>query len=262
LFLIFANQKPITFKKFKKMKKLVIIFLVISANISSAQDAVLLRLNYEKGANYSVSMNMSQEMGTMMSMGMSIDMGVKILDVKGENYESEMKFTKISMDLLQGGNVVSFDSSKNDDELDEAGKMIKTQMGPMLEAVVFTKGNNLGEITEAIVEPNVPGMEDIAYQSSNVVYPEEMVKIGSTWTMSKEEKGMKMDFLYTVKSILKETVLVDLSGEVSGMGAGKITGNVTIDRVSGIPTKSLIEMNLSVTEQKLKMKVTTEMAKK
>ena len=238
------------------MKKLVILFLIISANISSAQDAVLLRLNYEKGANYTVSMNMSQEMGVIMSMGMSIDMGIKILDVKGENYESEMKFTKIAMDMLQGGNVVSFDSSKSDDELDEAGKMMKTQMGPMLEAVVFTKGNTLGEITEAIVEPNVPGMEDITNQSSNVVYPKEPVKTGSTWTMSKNEKGMKMDFLYTVKSILKETILLDLSGDVSGMAAGKITGNIKIDRTSGIPVETLIEMNLSVSGQELKSKVT------
>ena len=244
------------------MKKLVVLFLVISATISSAQDPVLLRLNYEKGASYSVSMNMSQEMGTMMSMGMSIDMGMKIIDAKGENYESEMKFTKISMDMLQGGNIISFDSSKSDDELDEAGKMMKTQMGPMLEAVVLTKGNNLGEITEAVVEPNVPGMEDIANQSSNVVYPKEAVKVGSTWTMSKDEKGMKMDFLYTVSSILKETILLDLSGDVSGMADGKITGNIKIDRTSGIPLETLMNMNLSVNGQELTSKVSVTTRKR
>jgi hypothetical protein len=207
-------------------------------------------------------MNMSQEMGTMMSMGMSIDMGMKIIDAKGENYESQMKFTKISMDMLQGGNIVSFDSSKSDDELDEAGKMMKTQMGPMLEAVVLTKGNNLGEITEAVVEPNVPGMEDIANQSSNVVYPKEAVKVGSTWTMSKDEKGMKMDFLYTVTSILKETILLDLSGDVSGMADGKITGNIKIDRTSGIPLETLMNMNLSVNGQELTSKVSVTTRKK
>ena len=244
------------------MKKLVVLFLVISATISSAQDPVLLRLNYEKGVSYSVSMNMSQEMGTMMSMGMSIDMGMKIIDAKGENYESEMKFTKISMDMLQGGNIISFDSSKSDDELDEAGKMMKTQMGPMLEAVVLTKGNILGEITEAVVEPNVPGMEDIANQSSNVVYPKEAVKVGSTWTMSKDEKGMKMDFLYTVTSILKETILLDLSGDVSGMADGKITGNIKIDRTSGIPLETLMNMNLSVNGQELTSKVSVTTRKK
>jgi hypothetical protein len=195
-------------------------------------------------------------------MGMSIDMGMKIIDAKGENYESEMKFTKISMDMLQGGNIISFDSSKSDDELDEAGKMMKTQMGPMLEAVVLTKGNNLGEITEAVVEPNVPGMEDIANQSSNVVYPKEAVKVGSTWTMSKDEKGMKMDFLYTVTSILKETILLDLSGDVSGMADGKITGNIKIDRTSGIPLETLMNMNLSVNGQELTSKVSVTTRKK
>ena len=201
-------------------------------------------------------------MGTMMSMGMSIDMGMKIIDAKGENYESEMKFTKISMDMLQGGNIISFDSSKSDDELDEAGKMMKTQMGPMLEAVVLTKGNNLGEITEAVVEPNVPGMEDIANQSSNVVYPKQAVKVGSTWTMSKDEKGMKMDFLYTVTSILKETILLDLSGDVSGMADGKITGNIKIDRTSGIPLETLMNMNLSVNGQELTSKVSVTTRKR
>jgi hypothetical protein len=120
---------------------LIILFLVISANVTVAQETVLLRLNYEKGATYDVSMKMSQDMGTIMSMGMSINMDIKTLDVKGDTYNSEMKFTKMTMDMLQGGNVMSFDSTKKDDELDEAGKMTKTQMGPMLEAVVSVKGN-------------------------------------------------------------------------------------------------------------------------
>jgi len=166
------------------------------------------------------------------------------------------------MEMLQGGNLMTFDSSKSDDELDATGKMMKSQMGPMLEAVIYSNVTTLGEASVVSIEPMIPGVEDIANQSSIVVYPKEAVKVGSTWTMSKEEKGMKMDFLYTVQSISKENVLVDVSGEVSGMGSGKITGNITINRASGIPIKSLIEMNLSVSEQQLKMKAITEIAKK
>ncbi|KGL63938.1 DUF6263 family protein [Polaribacter sp. Hel1_85] len=244
------------------MKKLLILFLVISANLSVAQDSVLLRLNYEKGVTYDVSMKISQEMGTMMSMGMAINMDIKVLDVNEDTYDSEMKFTKMTMDMLQGGQIMSFDSSKSDDELDEAGKMMKTQMGPMLKAVIFAKGNNLGEIIEAKAEPNVPGMEDIAKQSSNVVYPKEAIKVGSTWMMTKNEKGMKMDFIYTVKSISKENIIVDLTGEVSGMATGKITGNMEIETQSGIPANSQINMDMSVSGQDLKSKVTMTMAKK
>ncbi len=244
------------------MKKLVLFFLVISVNMSVAQEAVLLRLNYENNATYSTKTIVSQEMGAMMSMEMSTDMEMEVTAVENENYDTKTKFTNMSMEMLQGGNLMTFDSSKSDDELDAAGKMMKSQMGPMLEAVIYSNVTTLGEASVVSIEPMIPGVEDIASQSSIVVYPKEAVKVGSTWTMSKEEKGMKMDFLYTVQSISKENVLVDVSGEVSGMGSGKITGNITINRASGIPIKSLIEMNLSVAEQQLKMKAITEIAKK
>jgi hypothetical protein len=244
------------------MKKLLILFLVIYANISVAQESVLLRLNYEKGATYDVSMKMTQNMGAIMSTGISINMDIKILDVKEDTYDSEMKFTKMSMNVLQGGNVMSFDSTKNEDELNDTDKMMKAQMGPMLEAVVFAKGNNLGEVLEVSVNPNVPGMEDIANQSSNVVYPKEAVKVGSTWTMTRDDKGMKMDFIYKVKSILKDKLILDLSGDVSGMASGKINGNMDINRKSGIPLNTSINMILSVSGQELKSNVTMRMSKK
>ncbi|WP_218598687.1 DUF6263 family protein [Polaribacter sp. NJDZ03] len=244
------------------MKKLLILFLVISANLSLAQDAALLRLNYEKGATYDVEMNISQEMGTVMSMGMLINMDIKVLDVNGDTYDSEMKFTKMTMDMLQGGQAMSFDSTKSDEELDETGKMMKAQMGPMLSALISAKGNNLGEILEVKVEPSIPGVEDMAKQSSNVVYPTEAVSVGSTWTMTKEEKGMKMDFLYTVKSISSDKIVLDLSGDVSGMATGTISGNMNIDKASGIPENSTIDMNMSVSGQELKSTIKMTMVKK
>lgn len=244
------------------MKKLLILFLAISANLSLAQDAALLRLNYEKGATYDVEMNISQEMGTVMSMGMLINMDIKVLDVKDDTYDSEMKFTKMTMDMLQGGQAMSFDSTKSDEELDDTGKMMKAQMGPMLSALIYAKGNNLGEILEVKVEPSIPGVEDMAKQSSNVVYPTEAVSVGSTWTMTKEEKGMKMDFLYTVKSISSDKVVLDLSGDVSGMATGKISGNMNIDKASGIPENSTIDMNMSVSGQELKSTIKMTMVKK
>ena len=39
---------------------------------------------------------------------------------------------------------------------------------------------------------------------------------------------MKMDFIYKVKSILKDKLILDLSGDVSGMASGKINGNMDI----------------------------------
>jgi hypothetical protein len=233
---------------------------MLSINVN-AQEAVLLRLNYEKGVTYDISMKSSQEMGTVMSMGMTLDMSVKILEVKDGIYESEMKFSKISMDMLQGGNIMSYDSSKSDAELDDTGKMMKAQMEPMLEAVIFAKGNDLGEVLETKVEPNIPGVSEMGKQTSTIIYPKGAVKIGTTWTSSKNEKGMVMDFVYKVKSILKDKVELDLSGKVSGMASGDITGHIDIDRKTGIPTNTLIDLTLSASGQKLLSKMTMTMSK-
>ena len=110
------------------MKKLILLLFVVSANISLAQETALLRLNYEKGASYDVTMNMSQDMGAVMSMGMGITINLKITDVEGDTYDSEMKFTKMTMDMLQGGNAISFDSTKSEEDLDAGGKQMKTHV--------------------------------------------------------------------------------------------------------------------------------------
>ncbi|WP_439131928.1 DUF6263 family protein [Polaribacter sp.] len=244
------------------MKKLLVLFLTLYVNVFTAQESVVLRMNYEKGAVYENTMTIKQEMGAAMSMGMTIIVDSKIVDVQGDSYESEMKFTKMTMDMLQGGNVLSYDSTKSDDELDAGGKMMKMQVAPMLKAVMYAKGNDRGEVNEIRVEPNVPGMEDMANQSSSVVYPEEAVKVGSTWTMEKEEKGMKMNFIYTVKEITEDKVIVVVSGDVGGMATGKIKGNLEIEKSSGLPLDSKIDMEMNVNGQEVASKVTMKMTKK
>jgi len=244
------------------MKKLLVLFLVVSSTITFSQESVLLRLDYKKGDSYQANMSMSQNMGAVMSMGMKIVMDMDITDVTKDGYSSTMKFSHMTMNMLQGGNSMSFDSSKSDEELDETGKMMKAQMGPMLSTIISTKGNNLGEVLEVNIEPIVPGVEDMAKEYSSVVYPKEAVKVGSSWTMTKEQKGMKMDFLYTVKTITKETITLDISGDVSGMGTGSITGNMSIDKATGIPMKSLIDMKMTVQGQEMVTGVSMTVVKK
>ncbi|MDP5104826.1 MAG: hypothetical protein NWQ31_01495 [Polaribacter sp.] len=242
------------------MKKLLVLLLVVTSTISFAQESVLLRLNYAKGDEFKAEMKMSQEMGTMMSMGMSIDMSMSVVDVTDDTNISEMKITKMTMDMLQAGNVMSFDSTKSDDELDEMGKMMKAQMSPMLSSVITSKGNNLGEVLEVKAEPNVPGMDDFTSQT-NVVYPKEAIKVGSTWTFQKDQKGMILDFVYTVKAILKDKVELDITGTSSGLATGDITGTMNIDRASGIPLTSNIDMSLTLQGQKMNSKVSMTMTK-
>jgi hypothetical protein len=243
------------------MKKLLILLVMAFAINVSAQESVLLRLNYKKGDSYLMNMKMTQDMGAVMSMDMGMKMSQKITSVTGDTYVSEMRITQISMDMSQGGMDMSYDSSKSDDELDDTGRMMKGQMGPMLKAVITVTGNNLGEVSDTKVEPSIQGAQDFADQSSNVIYPKNAVRVGDTWTMTKSQKGMDMNFTYKVKSITKDNVLLDVSGKVSGAADGTITGDMKIDKSSGVPLVSTINMNMNVQGQEMVSKVVATMSK-
>ena len=230
--------------------------------VSVGQEKVLLRLNYEKGDTYEMNMKMSQNMGATMSMNTNMIMLQDVKSVSGDEYEIDSKITKIVMNMSQGGMQMSYDSSKKEEELDQTGKMMKAQMGPMLQAVITTKGNNLGKVLETTVVPNVPGASDLTQQSSSVIYPENEVSVGDTWTMNKDNKGMKFNFVYKVKEITLKNVLLDISGTVEGMATGSITGSMNLDKKSGLPLTSKINMAMKVQGQDLKTNVDMTMVKK
>jgi len=175
--------------------------------------------------------------------------------------DSTMKFTKMVMEMDKAGIKISFDSRKSDDELDLMGKMMKSQMGPILGAIIYTKGNNLGEVLEMKIEPYIAEASEMANQNNNVIYPKQALKVGDTWNAEKEKEGTKMNFTYTDKSILKNTVIIDISGNVSGAAEGTISGNMNIDRTSGVPLKTVIVMDMTLSGMKLKTNLVALMIK-
>ena len=243
------------------MKKFFTLLLLAVTLVSSAQETTLLRLNYTNGDRYIMTMNMNQEMNDSPLMKMNLDISIAIIAVNGDEYDSTMKFTKMVMEMNQGGMEISFDSSKNDDELDDMGKMMKSQMGPILDAVIYAKGNSLGEVLEMKIEPNIPGATEMANQNNNVIYPKKALKVGDTWNAEKENKGIKMSFDYTVKSISKNLVMVTISGTTSGLADGTISGSMNIDRASGVPLKTIIDMDMTLSGQKLKTTLVAIMVK-
>lgn len=245
------------------MKKLLVLFLVaVSFAVQSQdQESVLLRFNYNTGDNYLINMTLSQEMGVLMTNDMSFVMSQKIIATDANTFDSKMKIEKIVMKVVQSGAEVNYDSTMSDYELDATGKMMKSQMGPMMQALITMKSNNLGEVIETKVEPNVAGLEDMSNQSNNVVYPKKPVSVGSSWDMTKSENGMEMKFTYTVKSITSELVVLDITGTISGLGKGTLSGKINIDKDSGVLNSTNINMDMTVSGQKLLTKVTATMVK-
>lgn len=241
------------------MKKLLILFVMAFAINVAAQESVLLRLNYEKGDIY--VMSIKQSITTpQMDLDMNMTASMTVTNVSGGKFSSQTKFTKVVMDMMQGGMNISFDSSQSDDELDATGKILKSQLLPMLKSVISKKENKFGKVLEAVAEPTFQGSENAG--ESSIIFPEKAIRVGDTWTMDRTTAGVDMHFIYTVKVISKKVVDLELSGKASGAGEGTIKGTMQIDRETGIVAKSSITTEISSAGQDVKTVATTSTTKK
>jgi len=230
----------------KKMKKVLIALLVITTLSATAQESVLLRLNYTKGDSFLVTTESNQSMGAQGGMNMKMTMGMIVADVEEEIIKTESQITSIVMNMMQGGMTMNYDSNKSDEELDQMGQMLKSQFAPMMEAVIYNTSDLQGNMIDTKLDPAIPGMEQITNRSMNTInYPKEKVSVGSSWTSENENQGMKMTTKYTVSSIADGLVSLDVSGDMSGAGTGTIKGKSTVEISSGISNNSEIEITIA-----------------
>ena len=227
------------------MKKLLLLFVVATSLSAFCQDSVLLRANYNEGDEFLIDLEQSQNMGAAGGMDMKIKMNMSIIKKEGDSFTAASKISTIKMNMLQGGRIMDFDSTKKEEDLDETGKMFKQQFDPMLKALITTKVTNRGEATDIKVEPMAPGMEEFLKQSSSIKYPEEKVSVGSSWSTELNQQGMKIVTKYTVSKIIEGKVYLDVTGDVSGMGAGKVTGAIVIDATTGVQDTANTEVKVS-----------------
>ena len=228
------------------MKKVLIALLVITTLSATAQESVLLRLNYTKGDSFLVTTESNQSMGAQGGMNMKMTMGMIVADVEEEIIKTESQITSIVMDMMQGGMTMNYDSNKSDEELDQMGQMLKSQFAPMMEAVIYNTLDLQGNMIDTKLDPAIPGMEQITNRSMNTInYPKEKVSVGSSWTSENENQGMKMTTKYTVSSIADGLVTLNVSGDMSGVGTGTIKGKSTVEISSGISNNSEIEITIA-----------------
>ena len=71
-----------------------------------------------------------------------------------------------------------------------------------------------------------------------------------------------MNFEYKVKSIEANNVVLEIGGKVAGIGEGNIKGSMNIDRKSGVPITSNIDMTMKVQGQDLITNMTVTFTKK
>lgn len=243
------------------MKKILLtLFLGFTLGLQ-AQETVQLRFNYNPGDVYLMKVNTVSAMEQSMFTNIVVEMQMEILGKENENFLTESRFTKISMDMMQGGVTMSYDSAKSEEELDASGKMIKAQMAPMLQAVINNTVNPLGENVKTTIVPQEAANAGNFANQNGMVYPEKALQLGDEWTDTKSNNGMTMNTTYTVNEITENSISLKVSGNTTGMSEGKISGYVTIDRASGVPEESKIVVELTVMGKPLKTEATVQMEK-
>lgn len=229
------------------MKKILAILFIAASIQTYAQESALLRLNLNQGDVYELKVVQKQSTGVQGGTDMTIMMDMSVTEKSEELYKTETKISSIAMDMNQGGISMSYDSSKSDEELDATGKILKSQLSPMMEAVILNTMNIYGNTLDTKVEPAIPGMEQFTSGQSSLNYPKEEISLGSTWTSDNEEQGMTVKTNYTVSKIEEGVVYLDIQGTVSGAGTGTLKGKSEIDINTG--TAKMTETEISVSAQ-------------
>ena len=241
------------------MKKLLFLFLLVTTINATSQEYVLLRANYKKGDVLEVKMEQSQNMGAKGGVDMKMSMDMIVTSKDGDMLTTESKIKSINMNMLQGGMAMSYDSSMKVEDLDEMGKMMKQQFDPMMKSTIIAKVNSQGEILETKVEPSNPAMDQIIAQAKGVIYPNEEVLVGTSWSDVTSQQGMSVTSIYTVSKIENGKVYINITGAVTGMGEGDIKGDLVVDIETGIQDSASSEMaiNAGGMDMKISTKTTT-----
>lgn len=251
------------------MKKIILLALVITNFTATAQESVLLRLNYNKGDNYLTIVELNQNMGGQGEMNMNMEMYSTVNNVDDKAIILESKIESIVMTMNVGGmamnydsKAMNYDSNKTDEELDPMGQMMKSQFDLILQATIYNTFDRYGNVLEVRMKPKpLPGMEQFTDNQNAINFPDEEVSVGSSWTSEVDKQGMKVLTKYSVSKIYDGVVLLDISGTVSGLATGNINGKSIVNISSGIQAASTIEMTMSVQGMEMSFVTSSTMTK-
>jgi hypothetical protein len=281
--------------KFISMRKLFLVFISTISLCAVAQKTTS-KLTLSKGQKLEVITNLTITAQSMMGPSSGT---VTIADTYTVNDASPNSYTlvktpkQMKMNFSVGGQEIKMDSDNPQDLEGTIGQPVKEIMRQKPEftidaagTVVAVKGGDKKKETGTesnMMAMMLPGLEGSALPKVGApsvfqVLPSHEVGIGDTWKDSVNADGNNYRSVYKVKDITDKEIIVDFetegttvtSQETMGMkigvnAASKITGNVIIDKATGIikqkTTTNNTEstMNLSGNEMTTNNKITSVM---
>jgi|TARA_Y100000385_G_scaffold290474_1_gene363754 hypothetical protein len=243
------------------MNRILLVLFVLTNLVLSAQESVVLRLNFDAGDSYTTTVQLDQKMGAQGGMTMTMAMNSLVSNADSEAIALESKINSIVMNMDQGGMTMNYDSTKSDEELDQMGQMMKSQFDPLLKATIFNSMDLYGNVLETRMEPSLAGMEQFTVNQNAINFPKEAISVGSSWVSETSQQGMNVTTKYAVNTITDGMVLLDISGTVSGVGEGSLKGTSSVDISNGLQTNATVEMTVSVQGMEMNLITTSTMVK-
>lgn len=246
------------------MKKIFLLVWLCSSLHTIAQEAVLLRMNYTLSDQYILELQQSQDVSINdVSVSKTLSnstLQYTVAEKDSVGYILQLRYNKLTMDMDQGGQKVTYDSSQPIDENNATAVFLKNQLSPILSSTMYVSISPLGENKVVKVEPEVEGL-DAMNNNVFMTYPKEEVKVGSSWSFEQDNAGITIKSNYTVEKIENGSVFLGIKGTIEGMGTGTLQGSMVIDIESGIQKESTVEMEFSVEGAKSKISTSIKMSK-
>jgi hypothetical protein len=267
------------------MKK-VFVAACVMLSLNSFSQKVSGKLNFPKSQKLEM-VTETNKTATMELMGQSMESTVnstmtEVFDISGTdgngaNIEHKVKHLVFTANGM--GNSQSFDSEKEDDRKGEMGKIMEKSLKNKYTMSV----DPTGKITAIKLDDDNPNgtkndktdaMAELASTQLGVtlglpkpgdasifkILPDKEITTGDSWTDSSSANGQKRRTVYTVKSITDKEVTLDYTEdinvnttqEIMGTQASiksddKVTGQVIIDRATGLLKQKTATMDTNAT---------------
>lgn len=249
----------------KHILSLLLLLIGWSSLPLQAQKEVTVRLHPKAGAAYTATikntmMNLMEVQGQTMTTTQTMETRSSFTPktVNDNEVVIEGQNDALKLTISQMGMVLTYDSEHPEktspmiaDQTDELSSSLKKPYTMSFDAL----GNRTSDEEDAEMS-----------QLGGVIIqlPNEPLKVGSTWNMSKKQEvngtALNASMTYTVTKISKKGIEIDVKGSIEGgeEANGTYEGTASIDPETGLITKSSIKQNLSLTisEQDLSIPVT------
>ena len=145
---------------------------------------------------------------------------------------------------------------QNEETLDQMGKMLQSQFKPMMDAKIMSSTDKMGKVVDIKVEPMIPGMEKLKQKIMVSLIQKRLLKSVPRGLHHRKSKALQWLRTYSVRDIANGFVYLDISGEITGVAEGTISGTAEIEVSSG--ALKVMEMQTSMDAQNMTVKGTTK----